>query len=261
MFRKIIRRFIKNRENLLIKKNQFLLDEFIDLINREPIEWLNYFKNSSVNQFNKYKIVINRLATDYETYTLFELSRLNKIKQNKFKEWEKELKIFSPEIGNNQLSYKKYNYFDKDFTLCHYKADNNSENNLLIGFTGNASILMSPLPCVIDSLKRLNFDLIVVYRNTRISYFDKNQFIYLKIEKRIKKIINSNNYNKISKKIITLGTSAGALSSLIFAIRNSIKLGVYIGGSSSDFDILRSLFFDKNYNSSYLLPNSKKKNN
>lgn len=258
MFKKLSKRFtnkgINIKENSLIK-NQFLLEEFLDLIKRQPIEWLNYFKNSSVNQFNKYKIVINRISTDSEICNLFELSRLNQIKQDDFKEWENQLRIFSPKIGENKLSYKKYNYFYRDFTLSHYKADKYFENNLFIGFTGNASLLMSPLPCVIDTLKRLNFDLILVHRNKRISYFDENQLIYLKVEKIINKIIYSNNYNTTSKKLFTIGTSAAALPSLVFAIRNSLKLGIYIGGSSNDFDILSSLLFDKNSNRSFLLPN------
>ena len=96
MFKKVIKRFINKRinskENSLIK-SQFLLDEFLDLINREPIEWLNYFKNSGVNQFNKYKIVINRMSTDSEIFNLFELSRLHNVKQKRFKQWEKDIFI------------------------------------------------------------------------------------------------------------------------------------------------------------------------
>ena len=102
MFKKVIKKFINKRINskeTSLINSQFLLDEFLDLITREPIEWLNYFKNSGVNQFNKYKIVINRMSTDSEIFNLFELSRLHNVKQKRFKQWEKELKIFSPEIG------------------------------------------------------------------------------------------------------------------------------------------------------------------
>ena len=45
-------------------------------------------------------------------------------------------------------------YFYNDYIFTHFKDESNLEKNLLIGFTGSASLLMSPLPCLIDTLKK-----------------------------------------------------------------------------------------------------------
>jgi len=240
--------------------SQFLMNQYLDLFKKNPNHWLDYFKNSSVNKFNSLRIVINMIASDSEICNLFELSKIEQIRQGMFQKWENKLKSFSPNLGTNKSTYKKKNYFYRDYIITHFMDASNLEKNLLIGFTGSASLLMSPLPCLIDTLKKLNYDLIIVYRKNRISYFNEDQFLYKKIEKDINKIICTPNYTKNLKKIFSIGTSSGALASLIFAIRNSLQMGIYLGGSISDFNILRSELFKVKSTSSNLLPNTIEQN-
>lgn len=251
--------FIKKDLYSSQKKNNisiYLMNKYLDLFNTNPEEWLNNFKNSSPNQFNCLKIVINMMASDSEICSLFELTKIEQIRPKMFKNWENKLKSFSPELGGKNLNYKKFNYFYEDFIITHFKENNNLEKNLLIGFTGNSSLLMSPLPCLIDTLKRLNYDLIIVYRKNKISYLNEDIVSFKRIEKTINRIIYSYNYNKTAKKIFSIGTSAGALASLIFAIRNSLKMGIYLGGSRNDFDVIRSDHINKEFLSENLLQNN-----
>lgn len=195
-----------------------------------PKQWLHRLSGASTNEFNMLQIILARFATNTQIKRV--LTRLDK--QNNaedLRRWKQTLRRLAPSVFSSTRRYRLSELDSADYFLLHYTAcDNQSTQGrpTIVGFTGSAGLLMAPISCILAILGQAGYDLIVVRRRFRTSYFEKEGELLLSIAKDLLDIL------KEEIKIYTiLGTSNGGLAAIHMAHMLRCPLGIALGAGAT----------------------------
>ena len=209
-----------------------------NLWHETPRQWAARFNNASPNECNRLLLALTRHATNTQ------ITRLLNILDHKYgrhqlalQNWRATLTRLSPNIFSEYTRYKLLIREREDHWLLHYRRAKSSRSNVsrepnpvIIGITGSAGLLMAPIPCVLAAIAHTQYDLIVVRRRYKESYFSNNGHLFISIGNHL--------HLKLKDKLqssILLGTSNGGLAALCMG--NSLRLQLSIAiGAGADAD-------------------------
>lgn len=208
------------------------------LHSESPQKWLNRLAIMDTNQFNQHKIALLRFATGDQLRELLRLAKDSDANPHLFTELRSTLEKFNPYTTKGIEEYKRHDNIYNDYILHYYHCIQGSSDPLpanhgpltIIGFTGDASILMAPLACILSVLGQGKHDLILVKRLVRKPYCEEDASLLLSMEQQISRLITRQRLaDGRSRQVITLGTSTGGLAALTMAHRLALPLGVGVG--------------------------------
>lgn len=221
-------------------------------------QWTSRFKDISANECNRLLITLSRIATNTQSARLFRrLEQQQNQNRQQIERWKATMTRLAPNIFSEPTRYKRIISERDSHWLIRYVRSNptsrqsmNSPSPAIIGFTGNMGLLMAPIPCVLAALAQTQYDLIVVRRRYKESFFSNNGHSLQLICKQLQALLKSQ-----LKSSITLGTSSGGMAAVCVADALHLPLGIAIGagadaralGSNETIDntsrILRRLSF------------------
>lgn len=203
-----------------------------------PRQWAERLRDASSNECNRHLIIIARYATNTQIKRLFEILMKEKGQHKEsLQRWYSTLSRLSPSIFSERTRYNSVVSERENYWLVRYakaafnpRQINNGSNPAVVGFTGNAGLLMAPICCILTTLAQTPYDLIVVRRRHKESYFSKNGSLLQSISQHLQSELKGQ-----LKRSITLGTSSGGLAGLCIAHALRLPLGIAIGaGGNSD---------------------------
>lgn len=207
-------------------------------------EWSHRLKAASPNQFNQLKLILSRFATDGQLRNFFKilskemqskshLTRLltNRISHEDVIRWEKKLKQRAPGFFSAKSNYTYAESEQESHKLLHYTlADRDTtRSKTIIGFTGNGGMLMAPIACILATLSTNEYNLIVIRRRYRESYFSDKGKLLDSIYRQLQTTLGDQLENSI-----TLGTSSGGLAAAYSAHALKLPLGVILGARANE---------------------------
>jgi hypothetical protein len=203
-----------------------------------PRQWATRFKGASSNECNRLLITLARSATNTQLARLFQILRQREGQlPEALQRWRATLTRLSPTIFSERTRYKSLISEGDSHWLIRYTRTNahathtrSKPNPALIGFTGSAGLLMAPIACILTTLAPTSYDLIVVRRRHRESYFSNNSSSLRSISNYLQSTLK----DQLSLSI-ALGTSNGGLAGLCMAHTLHLPLGIAISaGATSD---------------------------
>ena len=220
-------------------------EELENQLRREtPEEWSQRTKEASPNKFNQIKLILSRFATDSQIRSFFEilsrempnkghLTRLlsNKISNEGITRWEKRLKQRAPSFFSTQSNYSCTERDKEDHQILQYTIEGTdpTQTRTIIGFTGNGGMLMAPTACILATLSTNRYNLIVIRRRYKGSYFDHKGRLLNSIYNHLQSILNDQLENSI-----ILGTSSGGLAALYSTHALRLPLGIAFGAKANE---------------------------
>lgn len=199
-----------------------------------PKQWLHRLSAANTNEFNMLQIALARFATNTQIKRV--LTRLDK--QNNLescRNWKQTYRLLTPSVFKSRARYRLNKLDGAEHFLLHYTAAKEvsteaptKHRRTVIGFTGSAGLLMVPISCVLAILGQAGYDLLVIRRKYRSSYFDKEGSLLLSIANDILKAL------KEDIEISTiLGTSNGGLAGIYMAHMFGCPLGIALGAGAT----------------------------
>jgi hypothetical protein len=208
------------------------------LQSESPQIWLDRMAQLDTNAFNQHKIALLRFATGDQFKQLIELAEQSGIDEHPFIELRSTLERFNPNTLQTPGQYQRLDYHNSDHILHHYRwlpsADEplspSHSQSTVIGFTGDASILMAPVACILAILGESRQDLLLVKRLIRKPYCEDDASLLSSVEQQICSLITQQELaHGQARHLISLGTSTGGLAALTLAHRLALPLGVGVG--------------------------------
>lgn len=213
-----------------------------ELHQQTPRQWATLLKEASTNEFNRLLITLTRHATNTQIARLYNIleQQQNQHKQQ-LERWKATLTRLTPNFFSEQKRYKPTVSEKDNHWLIHFAQGGSTPgkaqrkpNPAVIGFTGNAGLLMAPVACILTALSQTPYDLVVIRRRYKESYFGNNGCLLLSICAHLQSQLRSQ-----LKSSITLGTSSGGMAALCVADALRLPLGIAIG-ASADAEALQS---------------------
>lgn len=208
------------------------------LQSESPQIWLDRMAQLGTNAFNQHKIALLRFATGDQFKQLIELAEQSGIDEHPFIELRSTLERFNPNTLHTPGQYQRLDYRNSDHILHHYQWLPNTNEHpppghsppTVIGFTGDASILMAPVACILAVLGQSRQDLLLVKRLIRKPYCEDDASLLSSVEQQICSLITQQELaHGQARHLISLGTSTGGLAALTLAHRLALPLGVGVG--------------------------------
>lgn len=224
----------------------FLNWEDLEYILRKesPEEWSIRLQEASSNKFNLIKVMLCRFATDSQIRALFEKLTIKDTSNNVFKKllankagnnsilsWKQKLIDRTPSLFSQQSNYILNELQWEDHKLLYYKTTNKSNNKTrtLIGFAGDAGMLMAPTSCILSILSPFQYDLILIRRLYKGTYFEGKGRLLSSIHKHLEAILGDNLDHSIM-----LGTSSGGLPAAYTAHAWNLPLSISLGAIANE---------------------------
>lgn len=207
-----------------------------ELRHETPRQWAKRLKRASNNEFNMLQLILARHATNNQIKRLFyHLTSKGIQNKNAIDHWGQTLTRLAPNIFDYTHDFKIQEVQAEGHFLTHYTYPNNTNRRrkrespiTIIGFTGNAGLLMAPIPCVLAALSRSNHDLVVIRRHHKEGYHSNNSKLLLSISQSLKTLLKGN-----LKESIALGTSGGGLAAACIAHALKLRLGIALGAGAT----------------------------
>lgn len=202
----------------------------------KPRQWAKRFQGASPNEYNRILITLSRHATHRQVARLFQILDRTTIKHEPIlAKWRETLLRLSPNIFNATINFQVEHYCSIDYWLSHYvaapanaKARAKQQRGTIIAFTGSAGLLMAPIPCILAAIAEHHYNLIVVRRSYKTSYFEREGDLLRTISEHLLSIPSLKRHQSIA-----LGTSNGGLAALYTARALRLPLGIAIGAGAT----------------------------
>jgi hypothetical protein len=199
-----------------------------------PKQWLQRLTAANTNEFNMLQIVLARFATNTQIRRV--LTRLDKANNAvSSRKWKQTFRRLAPSVFKSKTRYRLIELDSTDYFFLHYTAVTGVSKEALpkrrptiVGFTGSAGLLMAPISCVLAVLGQVEYDLIVVRRKYRWSYFEREGRLLLSIANDLLKILGEE-----IDATVTLGTSNGGLAAIHMAHMLRCSLGIALGAGAT----------------------------
>lgn len=214
-----------------------------ELHQETPKQWATRFKGASPNECNRLLITLARHATNTQIARLFQiLKKREGQQQESLQRWHATLNRLSPTIFRERTRYQSLVSEGDNYWLIRYtyassdpRRTRRKPKPAVIGFTGSAGLLMAPIACILATLAQTPYDLIVVRRRYRESYFSDNGNLLRAVSKHLQSELKG----KLNTSI-ALGTSNGGLAGICMAHALQLPLGIAIGAGANRDTFLAS---------------------
>lgn len=204
----------------------------------KPKQWAKRFRGASPNECNQILITLSRHATNRQIARLLQILDRSATNPNAaLTKWRETLLRLSPNLFNTKKDYQVKHHYSEEYWLTHYtpssdtyKTSEKCRRRTIIAFTGSAGLLMAPIPCVLAALAEHDYNLIVIRRSHKTSYFEREGDLLRSISEHLLSMPSVQR-----RQSIMLGTSSGGLAALYAAHALRLPLGIAIGaGASAD---------------------------
>ena len=206
-----------------------------ELREERPRQWASRFSEASPNEWNRLMLILARHATHIQIQELIKLLENHPNKHTgSLHRWRQTLLLLAPNFFCEDKRPEVEHLYQNDHWLTHYKLTARKEarsrpntRKTVVAFTGNGGLLMAPIPCILATLAKHDYDLIVVRRRHKSSYFEGQGQLIHAICKHLQARLG-----REFKRAIVLGTSSGGLAALCVAQAFALPLGIAIGAGA-----------------------------
>lgn len=209
-----------------------------ELRGEAPQTWYKRMKSLDTNRFNQHRLLLDRFASGAELKTLFTMAHREEGSHQGFRQWRIQARRYSPSYRARTSRYRRTIHSGQHYEVLNYQAKGQPAQGggprpLLIGFTGNAGLLMAPTPYVLSALGSMGWDLLLVRRRTLEGYFDQQGDVLRSIIEYLDQHLRGLSRRGLHRsQVRSLGTSAGGLAALVVAQRLALGQGVAIGAGA-----------------------------
>jgi hypothetical protein len=217
----------------------------LELRGEPPTRWVARLQGLSVNRLHQHQLLLNRFATPHQLRKLLKLARQRGIDPAWRRQWAEQARLYSPHFRQQGTRYRRIDHPAANHWISHYRGldparhaageeqrpgNQRLPRDLVIGFTGNAGLLMAPTPYILSSLGACGHDLLLVRRHGLVSYFAENGQLLQEIEQHLRRLLKHLQAGGLQRgRIRCLGTSNGGLPALVLAHNLGLPLCIAIG--------------------------------